>query len=124
MSKGITAFFIVVALTLSIPITAGLGFYDHLNVDYSSSANDDVQAAADALIGQEATDESGGSALEDFTTSASTSLSAGWQVIANLSGILQLLFGLPEELTDPIQTFFQITFSITFIAFIRGVILQ
>lgn len=124
MSKGITAFFIVVALTLSIPITAGLGVYDDLHVDYSNSANDDVQEAADALIGQEATDESAGSALEDFTTSAATSLSAGWQVLSNLSGILQLLFGLPAVLTDPMQTFFQVTFGITFIAFIRGVMLQ
>lgn len=124
MSKGIVAFFVVVALSLSIPITAGLGFYDALNVDYSDSASDDVQEAADAMIGQEATDESGGSALEDFTTSAATTLSTGWQVISNLSGILQLLFGIPAALADALQTFFMMTFSITFIAFIRGVILQ
>jgi hypothetical protein len=124
MAKGVVAFIIVVALTLAISIMAGLGFYSSLGVDYTTAADDDVQNAANAMIGQEASDKSSGSVLQDFTTSAGRTLATGWQVIANLSGILQLLFGLPDVLANNIQTFWQITFSITFAAFIRGVVLQ
>lgn len=124
MSKGITAFFIVVALILSLSILGGLGFYGALGVDYSDSADDDVKSAADALVGQEASDQSGGSVLQDFTTSAATTLSVGWQVIANLGGILQLLLGLPDVLATSVQTLFQMTFGVTFAAFIRGTVLQ
>lgn len=124
MSKGITAFFIVVALTLSISIMSGLGFYGMLGVSYTDSANADVQRAADSMVGQEAADKSGGSVLQDFTTSAGRTLSAAWQVLSNLSGILQLLFGIPSELADAIQTFWIMVYSVTFAAFIRGVVLQ
>lgn len=122
MAKGIAAFVIVTALVMSISILAGLGFYEAYGVDYEDSANSDVNAAADALIGQEATDRTGGSVLQDFTTSAGTTLSSAWQVISNLSGILQLLFGLPSILTETIEKFFQLVFGITFAAFIRGVV--
>lgn len=124
MAKGITAFMIVVTLTLGISIMSGIGAYAALGVDYTDSSNDDVQSAADALVGQEASDQAAGSALEDFTTNAGRVLASGWQVIANLSGILQLLFGLPKVITEPIQLFFQMTFGITFAAFIRGTVLQ
>lgn len=124
MAKGIVAFIIVVALTLSMSVMSGLGVYAALDVQYTTSANDDVASAADAMVGQQATDQSGGSVLQDFTTSAGRTLATGWQVIANLSGILQLLFGLPAALTDPIQTFFQIVYGISFAAFIRGVVVQ
>lgn len=124
MAKGIVAFIVVVALTLSISVLSGLGFYATLGVQYETTANQDVQEAADALTGQEATDSSGGSVLQDFTTSAGTTLKTAWQVIDNLSGLLQLLFGLPSELTDMLETVWQITYGITFAAFIRGVVLQ
>lgn len=124
MAKGIVAFMIVVALTLSISIMSGIGAYDALGVDYSNSSSDDVQKAANAMIGQEATDQSSGSVLQDFTTSAGRTLSTGWQVIANLAGILKLLFGVHDAIASALQTFWQITFSITFAAFIRGVVLQ
>lgn len=121
MAKGIAAFVVVLSLIMSISILSGLGFYSSMGVDYSDSANDDVREAADALVGQEATDSGSGSALEDFTSSAATTLASAWQVIANLSGVLQLLFGLPAALTDTLQTFFLMVFGITFAAFIRGV---
>lgn len=124
MAKGIVAFMIVIALTLSISILSGIGFYQELGVQYSSSLDDDTQAAAQAMIGQEATDKSGGSVLQDFTTSAGRTLSTGWQVIANLSGILKLLFSAPDAIANGLETFWQLTFSITFAAFIRGVVLQ
>jgi len=124
MGKGIVAFQVVVALTLAISILAGLGFYSSLNVDYSDSASDDVKSAADAMIGQEASDKSSDSVLQDFTTSGGRTLATGWQVIANIGVILQLLFGAPDTVSENIERFFQIVFSITFAAFIRGVVLQ
>lgn len=124
MAKGILAFFTVVALILAISILAGLGFYSSLNVQYTESADADVEAAADAMVGQTASDQSGGSVLQDFTTSAGRTLATAWQVIANLSGILKMLFGAPDVIANTAQTFFQLTFGITFAAFIRGVVLQ
>lgn len=129
MAKGIAAFVIVTALIMSMSILSGVGFYSSLALDYSSSVQDCSEAnneavcnAADALIGQEATDRGSGSALEDFTSSAGTTLATGWEVLANLSGILQLLFPLPAVLTDTFQLFFQVIFGITFAGFIRGVV--
>lgn len=122
MAKGIAAFVIVTAIIMSMSILSGLGFYAGMGVDYEASANDDVQSAADVLVGQNATDRAGGSVLQDFTTSGATTLATAWQVISNLSGILQLLFSLPAVLTDKIQTFFQLVYGITFAAFIRGVV--
>lgn len=122
-SKGITAFVLVLAPILAISMLSGIGYYDELNVDYSNSAADaDVQAAADALTSQEATD-TGGTALVEFTTGAANTFQSFWQVLSNTSGVLKLLLGLPDSIADPIQTFFQITFGVTFAAFIRGVLL-
>jgi hypothetical protein len=123
MSKGITAFYIVLALIVSLSVLGGLGFYSSINLDYSDTGNADVEAAADALVGQEATDRSGGSVLQDFTTAGATAIATGWQVIANLSGILQLLVMLPEVLADAIERVWQITFGLTFAFFIRGLLL-
>lgn len=123
MAKGVVAFYAVVGLILSISILAGIGFYDSIGVQYSDSANEQVQSAVETFTGQEATDRAGGSVLQDFTTSAGTTLAAGWEVIKNLSGVLQMLM-VPKVIADAIQTVFILTFGITFAAFIRGVALQ
>lgn len=123
MSKGVTAFYIVLAVIVSMSILGGIGFYNAINLDYSDTANDDVENAADALVGQEATDRSGGSVLQDFTTAGATSIATGWQVIANLSGILQLLIMLPAALADAIEKVWQITFGLSFAFYIRGLLL-
>jgi hypothetical protein len=123
MSKGITAFYIVLSLIVALSVLGGLGFYSSIALDYSDTGNADVEAAADALVGQEATDRSGGSVLQDFTTAGATAIATGWQVIANLSGILQLLVMLPEVLADAIERVWQITFGLTFAFFIRGLLL-
>jgi len=124
MAKGITAFMVTVAVILSISTLSGLGFYATVGADYTDSSSESVRNAADAMIGQEASDQSSGSVLQDFTTSAGTTLATAWEVLANLSGVLQLLAGIPAAMADTVQLFFQITFSITFAAFIRGVVLQ
>jgi len=124
MAKGITAFMVTVAVILSISTLSGLGFYGTVGADYTDSSSESVRNAADAMIGQEASDQSSGSVLQDFTTSAGTTLATAWEVLANLSGVLQLLAGIPAAMADTVQLFFQITFSITFAAFIRGVVLQ
>ena len=124
MAKGIVAFIVCVAFILAISILSGLGYYADMGVQYSESADADVQAAADAMTGQTASDQSGGSVLQDFTTSAGRTLATGWQVIANLSGILKMLYGAPDVVASSMQTMFQIVFGISFAAFIRGVVLQ
>lgn len=123
MAKGVVAFYVVVSLILAISLLAGGGFYQEMNLQYSDSANGQVQSAVDTFTGQEATDRSGGSVLQDFTTSGATTLAAGWEVIKNLSGVLQML-GVPKVVADPLQTVFLLTFGITFAAFIRGVVIQ
>ena len=121
MAKGIAAFVVVLAPILAISILSGIGYYDHLNVDYDDPALDsDVQRAADALTTQEATD-TGGSAIVEFTTGAANTFQSFWAVISNTAGVVKLLFGLPDAVADPFQTFFQISFGISFAAFIRGV---
>jgi len=123
MSKGIFAFVTVVALILAMGMLSGIGYFAGLEMEVPQNADDDVQNAADALVGQEATDRSGGSVLQDFTTAGATSIATGWQVIANLSGILQLLLLLPEVVADTFERMFQITFGLTFAFFIRGLVL-
>ena len=122
-SKGITAFWIILVVVVVMSILSGLGFYDEIGMGVPTNANDDVQNAADALIGQEATDRSGGSVLQDFTTAGATSLSTAWQMIANTSGVLQLLLMLPPVLADQVQLLFQLTFGLTFAFYIRGLML-
>jgi len=124
MSKGPVAFFVVTALVLSMSMLSGLGFYGQLGVSYEDSGRDDVSAAADALVGQEASDKSGGSVLQDFTTSAGRTISTGWQLIANTDGIIILLFGIPAAVATPIQILFNMTYGFFFAAFIRGVVVQ
>jgi hypothetical protein len=123
MSKGITAFYIVLAVIVSLSMLGAVGFYSSINLDYSDSANADVENAADALVGQEATDRSGGSVLQDFTTAGATAISTGWQVLSNLSGILQLLLMFPDPIADAIQQVWMITYGLTFAFFIRGLLL-
>lgn len=123
MAKGVVAFYVVVSLIVSISLLAGGGFYNELGLQYDDSANQQVESAVDTFTGQEATDRSGGSVLQDFTTSGATTLAAGWEVIKNLSGVLQML-GIPKIVADALQTVFLLTFGITFAAFIRGVVLQ
>lgn len=123
MAKGVVAFYVVVSLIVAISLLAGGGFYEELGLQYDDSANEQVESAVATFTGQEATDRSGGSVLQDFTTSGATTLAAGWEVIKNLSGVLQML-GVPKLVADPLQVVFLLTFGITFAAFIRGVVLQ
>lgn len=121
-AKGITVFIILMAVTLSISVLAGVGFFDAMGVDYEEGDDEDVQAALDALTSQGGTD-TGGSQIVDFTTGAANSLQTFWAVISNTSGLVKLLFGLPNIVADSIEIVFQIVFGITFLAFIRGVLL-
>lgn len=123
MSKGITVFYIMLSVVVLMAIAGGLGFYQSIGMSVPTNANDDVQDAADALIGQEATDRSGGSVLQDFTTAGATSISSGWQVLSNTSGILQLLLLFPPVVADNVQLVFQLTFGLTFAFYIRGLLL-
>lgn len=123
MSKGITAFVVMLSLIMAISILSGIGFYDSLGLDYSSQGmDDDVKSAHDALVSQEATD-TGGTAVVEFTTGAANTLQAAWEVLSNTSGVIKLLFGAPDSVADTFQTFFRIVFGVTFLGFIRGVVM-
>lgn len=122
MAKGIAAFVIVLTPVLAISILSGVGYYDALDVSYGDTAADqDVQNAANALQNAQASD-TGGSAIVEFTTGAATALQSAWTVIGNTSGVLKLLFNVPNVLAGQLQLFFQIIFGLTFIGFIRGVV--
>lgn len=124
MAKGTMAFVFMLALISSISILGGLGFYADLGVDYSDSGYDkDTQAAADALVGQEASN-TGSSVFTDFTVGAANSLSIAWQVLANTSGVIKLLFSAPDVVAQNLQTFFQIMFGLTFAGFVRGAVID
>jgi hypothetical protein len=123
MSKGVTAMMLVVGVLLSVTVLAALGFYAGIGMQYPENANQQVQDAAEDFTGQEATDRSGGSAQQDFTTSAADTLSAGWEIISNTSGVLQLLVMFPKVLADAIQSFIRIAFGLMFLFFIRGLVL-
>lgn len=121
MAKGIAAFIVVLAPILAISVLSGVGYYSNLHVNYGARGADaDVQAAAHALTNQEATNE-GGSVFVEFTTSAATTFQSFWQVITNTSGVLKLLFGMPNSVAQKAQLLFQIAFGISFAGFIRGV---
>lgn len=121
MSKGIAAFVVILAAIMSISVLAGIGYFDAWGVDYGgTNADADVQAAADALTNPEATD-TGGTALVEFTTGPANALQAASAVVGNTSGVIKLLFGLPDVVADTAETFFQIIFFVSFLAFLRGV---
>lgn len=123
MSKGIAAFVIVMAVIMSISVLSGIGYYNSLNIDYSNQGyNEDVQAAADAMTSQSASN-TGASVYTDFTVGAGNTLATAWQVLSNTSGVIQLLFNAPKILADTLQTLFQITFGISFAGFVRGVMI-
>lgn len=123
MSKGITAFVVVLAVIMSISILSGIGFYDNIGLDYSDQGmDDDVQSAAAAFTSQEATD-TGGTAIVEFTTGAANTLQAAWEVLTNTSGVVKLLFSAPDSVATRFETFFRIVFGLTFAGFIRGVVL-
>lgn len=125
MAKGIAAAVVLIALILSMSVLSGLGFYADLNAGEidADSHNDDVVAAAESLDGVEFGEDRGASILEgplaavvpaiDFALTLKT-------VLANTSGVLQLLFGVPAVAADAIQTFARIAMLVTFIYLIRS----
>jgi len=123
MSKGISAFIVMLTITMSISILGGLGYYSNMHVNYQAGYNSDVQTAANAFMSQSATN-TGGNLFNDFTVGASNTLNIAWQILSNTSGVLQLLFGIPKKAAGMFQYFFQIVFGVTFLAFVRGVVLQ
>lgn len=124
MSKGIAAFVVVLAVIMSISILSGVGYYDELGISYDTGTDADVQAAADALTDQNATDTAGANAIVEFTSGAADTLNTVRVVVTNTGGLLQLLFGLPNIVAETIEKFFQIIVGITFIGFIRGVLID
>lgn len=122
MSVGTNVFYSMLALTLALSMAAGIGLPGAMGLQYEDGYNEDVQSVVDAMTDQEQPN-TGTSTFADFTIGGGRALQTGWQVIGNTKGVLMLLTGMPAAAAGPIETFFQITFGVSFAMFIRGVVL-
>lgn len=122
--KGLAAFISVTALILTMSALSGLGVYDALGVGYGlESADQDVQAAADALMRVDY-QEGGSDAVLQGPLAAVRGVVATLQtiraVLFNTSGILKLLFGAPGPIAEMIERFFQISYGLFTVLAVRG----
>ena len=126
MARGVGAFIFVSSLVFAMTILGGVGFYATLNIDVDASgANQDVQNAANQLNGTSFGENRSPSILEgplavvvpfiDFVLTL-------WTVIANTSGVIQLLYGLPPLVADTIETVFRIALTVTGLFAVRGIL--
>ena len=123
--KGLAAFIAMTALIMTMGALSGLGVYDALGVGYGlESADQDVQAAADALM-QVDYQEGGSDAVLQGPLAAVRGPVAALQSIRsmlfNTSGVLKLLFGAPGPIAEMVERFFQISYGLATILFVRGV---
>lgn len=124
MPRGIGAFVVIVSLIFSMTILGGVGFYAQLGVDVDAEGqNEDVQAAAEQLDGISFAEGRSNSILEG-PLAAITPVVSIFQtfttVIANTSGVLQLLYGLPPVAADTIELMFRLAMLVTMGYLIRS----
>ena len=126
MARGISAVIFLVSLIFSMSMLGGLGYYADMGVAYDvEGQNEDVQAAADALEGIGYDEDRSGSILQGPLAAVipfGDHLQMFTTILGNTSGVIQLLFGVPETIADPIQTMFRLAMFITFIFGIRGIL--
>lgn len=124
MARGITAAVFVIALILSMTMLGGIGFYASLGVTVDvESQNEDVVAAAEELGGVELGEGRSASITEGPLATVTPSvgvIQTFTTVIRNTSGVIQLLFGLPPAIADPIETFFRLAMVVTVLYLIRS----
>lgn len=127
MARGIAAFVVVVSLIFSMSILGGIGYYAELGeaeLDVEEQ-NKDVQKAAEQLDGVEFGEGRSSSILEGplaVVTPVVSGLQVVTTVLGNTSGVLQLLYGLPQGVADTIETVFRLAMFITVIFLIRGAV--
>lgn len=121
----------IVALTMSMSILGGIGFYASMGVEMSvEGQNEDVQRAADQLGGPDS-DEDGISFAEGRSSSilegplaVVTPVVEIFQVftaiVGNTSGVIQLLYGMPKVVGDTIEVFFRLSLLVTILYLIRS----
>ncbi|MFW5950073.1 MAG: hypothetical protein ACOCR6_01830 [archaeon] len=124
MARGFAAFVVVASLILSMTMLSGVGYYSQMgaNLDVESQ-NDDVQAAADQLDGVEFGEGRAASILEGPLAAVMPVIDmvmAVYTVIKNTSGVLQLLYGLPPAVADPLELVFRIAMLATMAYLIRS----
>lgn len=124
MARGIAAFIFVASLIFSMSILGGVGFYASLGIDVDAdSQNEDVQDAAEQLDGIEFGEGRSSSILEGplaVVTPVVSIIQTFSTVLGNTSGVLQLLFGLPEIAADTIELVFRIAMLVTIAYIIRS----
>lgn len=126
MARGIAAFVFVVSLVFSMSILGGVGYYAALGVDVEAdSHNQDVQEAAEQLESIEFGEGRSGSILEGplaVVMPVIGILKTFIAVLKNTSGLMQLLYGVPKAVADPIETLFRLAMLITLAFLIRGAV--
>ena len=124
MARGIAAFVMIASLIFAIGILGGVGYFAELGIAMDvDGQNEDVQAAADDLAGVEYDEDRSPSILQGPLAAVIpfvNGLMAIKAVIANTSGVLQLLFGIPAAVADPLELFFRIAMGVTLYFSIRG----
>jgi hypothetical protein len=117
MPRGTFAFVVVASLVLSMTLLNGLGYYALMGAEIDvSGQNKDVQAAADNLDGIEF-GEGRSSAILQGPLAAVVPFVRIFQsfttVLGNTSGVVQLLYGVPPAVADPIEVVFRLMMLVT-----------
>lgn len=125
MARGIAAFVFVVSLVFSMTILGGVGFYAELGAEIDASTHsDDAEAAAENLEGIEYDEDRSPPILQGPLAAVIPVIEIVQTlttVLFNTSGVLQLLFGVPEVVADTVELFFRATMLITIAFLIRGI---
>jgi len=126
MPKGIGAVMVIAALILSLTILTGTGWVAGLGGDLevdATTANADVQRAADQLTGVEF-GEGRSAAILQGPLAAVTPVVRIFQtftaVLFNTSGVIQLLYGVGPTVGDSVELFGRLAFLVTLGYLIRS----
>jgi len=125
MARGIGAFVFLISLICSVTILGGVGFYASMGISMDvDSHNEDIQAAAENLEGIEYDEDRSPPILQGPLAAVIPVveiLQTFTTVLTNTSGVLQLLYGLPEVAADTIELVFRIAMLVTIAFLIRGI---
>lgn len=124
MGRGIAAFVFMTSLILAMSVLSGVSYYEELGAELDpDTANDDVVAANDALSGIDYNEDRSNSILQGPLAAVVPVvgiLQTIKAVVANTSGVLQLLYGIPPAVADPIETIFRLAMGLTIVYLARG----
>lgn len=105
---------------------SGIGYYAELAVPEDvEGQNEDVQSAVEDLGGVTYDEDRSSSILQGplaVVVPFVDGLMVIKMVLGNTSGLLQLLFGVPAAVADPIETLFQLAIGVTILFGLRGAV--